>query len=153
MMAQAALLQSADQRRSYYSMPARKKREAHLELVETSAAQRELHDYRSLIALPPPQLWGSERRKFPRVEIQAALLFQNACLPVLDISSAGMRLANDFVYRSKQRSPFEAYLFFQAASSSLYRQKLFVQFVDYEAPFPCRLLTCLIVGGAEPYQV
>lgn len=152
MMAQAALRQSAEQRRSYYRMPARTKREAQLELVQTNTAQRELHDYRSLIALPPPQLWGNERRKFPRVEVQAALLFENACLPVLDISSAGMRLANDFAYRSKQRSPFEADLFFQAASS-LYRQKLFVQFVDYEAPFPCRLLTCLIIDGAEPYQV
>ena len=150
-MAQAALDQSAEQRRSYYRMPARTKRTAKLEVVQNSETERELHDYRSLIALPPPQLWGSERRKFPRVEIQAALVFENVCLPVLDISSAGMRLANDFAYQGKQRNPFKADLVFQAASS-LYRQKLFVQFVDYYASCPSRLLTCLIVGGAEPYQ-
>ncbi len=112
---------------------------------------RPLYDYRTLIALPSPQLFRNERRKFPRVPVSASLVFGRFNLPVEDISGTGIKLAEGCVKAEISLRPFEAELFF-VVGETLFRQRLLTEFVDREAPRPSRLHTRLVIDSAEPLR-
>ena len=112
---------------------------------------RPLYDYRALISIPTPKQYRNERRKFPRVEVAASLAFGAYNLPVEDISGTGMKLAQGCPRAEISLRPFEAELFF-VVGETLFKQKLLMEFVDREAPFPTRLHTRVVIDSAEPLR-